>query len=66
VIGWRNLSVLGGTLRSTFGYVDGKAPQDTAFHAALEAELARMNSFLGLANASANGQSARENGTGVS
>lgn len=61
VIGWGNLSVLDGTLRSTFGYVDGNAPRDTAFHAALEAELARMNSFLGLVNASANGQSAREN-----
>jgi uncharacterized protein YcaQ len=61
VIGWGNLSVLDGTLRSTFGYVDGKAPRDTAFHAGLEAELARMNLFLGLVNASANGQSAREN-----
>ena len=58
VIGWGNLSVLDGTLRSTFGYVDGKAPRDTAFHAGLEAELARMNSFLGLGNAH---KSAREN-----
>jgi len=63
VVGWGNLSVLEGTLRSTFGYVDRNAPRDTAFHAALEAELARMHSFLGLGNeiASANGQSAREN-----
>ena len=60
VIGWANLSVLDGTLRSTFGYVDGKAPPDTAFHAGLEAELARMNSFLGLINPAANRQSARE------
>ena len=61
VIGWGNLSVLDGTLRSTFGHVDGNAPRDTAFHAGLEAELARMNLFLRLGNASANGQSAREN-----
>ena len=61
VIGWGNLSVLDGTLRSTFGHVDGNAPRDTTFHAGLEAELARMNLFLRLGNASANGQSAREN-----
>jgi len=51
VIGWGNLSVLDGTLRSTFGYVDGNAPRDTAFDAGLDAELARMNSFLGLGSA---------------
>ncbi|MCD9088265.1 crosslink repair DNA glycosylase YcaQ family protein [Stenotrophomonas sp. SY1] len=48
VIGWANLSVSGGELRSQFGYVDGAAPRDAAFRSALEAELERMGVFLGL------------------
>jgi uncharacterized protein YcaQ len=48
VVGWGNLSVIEGALRSTFGYIDPNAPRDTAFQAGLEAELARMNRFLGL------------------
>ncbi len=48
VVGWGNLSVIEGALRSEFGYVDRDAPRDPAFHAGLEAELARMNLFLGL------------------
>src|SRR5882672_310026 len=48
VVGWGNLSVIQGALRSEFGYVDRDAPRDPAFHAGLEAELARMNLFLGL------------------
>jgi uncharacterized protein len=48
VVGWGNLSVIEGALRSTFGYVDRNAPRDPAFHAGLEAELARINLFLGL------------------
>ena len=51
VVGWGNLSVVEGVLRSTLGYVDRDAPRDPAFHAGLEAELARMNSFLGLGGA---------------
>jgi uncharacterized protein len=51
VIGWGNLSVTEGSLRSTFGYVDRGAPRDIAFHAGLEAELARINLFLGLGSA---------------
>jgi uncharacterized protein YcaQ len=48
VVGWGNLSVIEGALQSTFGYIDPNAPRDTAFQAGLEAELARMNRFLGL------------------
>jgi hypothetical protein len=33
----------------TFGYSSGRAPRSAAFRAGLEAELARMRTFLGLA-----------------
>jgi uncharacterized protein YcaQ len=49
VIGWGNLSVEAGELRSTFGYVDGRAPAEAGFQQELDAELARMREFLGLA-----------------
>jgi uncharacterized protein len=48
VVGWGNLSVVEGVLRSTFGYVDGNAPRDAAFQAGLEAELAHIRVFLGI------------------
>jgi uncharacterized protein YcaQ len=48
VIGWGNLSVVGGKLVPSFGYVLGRAPRERAFRQALEAELARMETFLGL------------------
>ena len=47
VIGWANLSVVEGELRSTFGYVEGRGPRDSAFSVALEAELERIRTFLG-------------------
>ena len=47
VIGWGNLSVAGTALQATLGYVTGRAPRDRAFAWALEAELARMQAFLG-------------------
>ena len=47
VIGWGNLSVVEGELRSTLGYVDGCGPRDVAFRTALEAELNRIKAFLG-------------------
>jgi uncharacterized protein YcaQ len=46
VIGWGNLTVSGGALRSTFGYSGGEEPRDAAFRDGLEAELARMRTFL--------------------
>ena len=50
VIGWGNLSVADGELRSQLHYVEGQRPTDTVFEAGLEAELARMRVFLGLVN----------------
>jgi hypothetical protein len=47
-IGWGNLTVTEGRLAATFGYIRGRAPRDGAYRSALEAELARMESFLGL------------------
>ena len=48
VIGWGNLSVVDGELRSTFGYVDGRGPGGAAFRTALGAELERVHIFLEL------------------
>ncbi len=47
VIGWGNLSVKNGDLKSEFGYVESP-PSDHAFKRELEAELDRMRAFLGL------------------
>ena len=47
VIGWGNLSVVEGELRSAFGYVVERAKKDVAFLPALEAELERIRIFLG-------------------
>jgi hypothetical protein len=49
VVGWGNLSVENGSLRSSFGYASGVEPGDTAFRAGLAAELERMRVFLGVA-----------------
>jgi uncharacterized protein YcaQ len=49
VIGWGNVTVTDGRLRCAFGYTSGRAPRDAAFRAGLEAELARMRTFLGMA-----------------
>ncbi len=47
VIGWGNLSVKNGELKSEFGYVESP-PRDRAFKRELEAELDRMRAFLGI------------------
>jgi len=47
VIGWGNLSVKNGELKSEFGYV-GTQPRERAFKRELEAELDRMRDFLKL------------------
>jgi uncharacterized protein YcaQ len=47
VIGWGNLSVKKGELKSEVGYVES-APRDRAFKRELGAELDRMRAFLGL------------------
>jgi uncharacterized protein YcaQ len=48
VIGWANLSVKNGELKSDFGYVASGPPRDRAFKRELEVELNRMRAFLGL------------------
>jgi uncharacterized protein YcaQ len=47
VIGWANLSLKDGELRSEFGYA-GSQPRDRSFKRELAAELNRMRFFLGL------------------
>jgi uncharacterized protein len=51
VIGWANLSVTDGELRSDVGYVAGRPPADSGFAREVEAELARMRVFLRLPQA---------------
>jgi uncharacterized protein YcaQ len=51
IVGWGNLAVIEGTLRSSFGYSDRKEPKDAAFRRELAAELARMRAFLALERA---------------
>jgi len=53
VIGWANLSVASGRLVPSFGYVEGTAPKSPAFRRALDAELARLEIFLGLSESGA-------------
>jgi uncharacterized protein len=47
VIGWVNLSLKNGDLRSEVGYVAARPPRDRTFGRALEKELDRMRFFLG-------------------
>jgi uncharacterized protein len=48
VIGWGNLTVKNGALKSELGYIDAHPPRDRAFPRELEAELERMRGFLRL------------------
>jgi len=48
VIGWGNLSVKNGELKSEFGYVESHPPRERAFRRELDAELDRMRAFLNL------------------
>ena len=48
VIGWANLSVENGRLKSVFGYIKSRAPNDRSFRRELEAELDRTRSFLSI------------------
>ena len=47
VIGWGNLSVKNGELKSEFGYIKSP-PRDRTYQRELDAELARMRTFLSL------------------
>jgi len=48
VIGWGNLTVSDGKLKSIFGYASGAAPAEPEYRRELRAELARMSVFLGI------------------
>ena len=48
MVGWGNLSVADGALKTEFGFVTGHAPRARGFAHGLEAEVARMRAFLGL------------------
>jgi uncharacterized protein YcaQ len=48
VIGWGNVSVREGKLDFAFGSFDSQPKRDRVFNRELEAELARMEAFLGL------------------
>ena len=48
VVGWGNLCVENGSLRSSFGYSSGVEPSDAGFRTGLAAELDRMRLFLGV------------------
>ncbi len=48
VIGWANVTAVNGDLQVQCGYVNGRAPRERAFKAALEAECDKMRTFLGL------------------
>ena len=47
MVGWANTAVEGGRLVVTFGYVNGR-PNEKAYYAAAEREVARLAAFLGL------------------
>ena len=46
IVGWGNLSAVGGKLVRSFGYAAGRMPRDPAYRPALEAELERIRTFL--------------------
>jgi uncharacterized protein len=48
VVGWANLSLEKGRLKSEFGYVESRSPRDRSFKGELEAELDRMKFFLSI------------------
>lgn len=49
IVGWANVSMKGSALHASFGYVEGRAPEEPAFRRELDAELERMRRFLGAA-----------------
>ena len=49
VIGWGNVALTADGLQADLGYVAGRAPRDRSFKRALEEELERLRTFLGVA-----------------
>jgi uncharacterized protein len=47
VIGWGNLAVVDGRLVPKLGFTSGRAPKEPSFRRELDAELERMQAFLG-------------------
>jgi uncharacterized protein YcaQ len=47
VVGWGNLSMVDGRLMSSISFVSGRAPKDPAFRRERDAELERIETFLG-------------------
>jgi uncharacterized protein len=52
IIGWGNVSVVGGVVQADLGYVSGRRPRERAFVNALDEELVRLRAFLGLGDVS--------------
>lgn len=48
IIGWGNLTVEDGRLQPEFGFISGAPPRDRRFRRALDEELEKIGSFLGL------------------
>lgn len=46
VIGWANVSVRGGTMNASLGYVAGQPPRDRSFRREIDTELERVRAFL--------------------
>jgi uncharacterized protein YcaQ len=46
VVGWANLALVDGELRPAFGYIAGAPPRERMFARELEAEVARIRTFL--------------------
>ena len=46
VVGWGNVAMKDGALHASFGYVAGRAPDETAFRRELDTELERLRRFL--------------------
>ena len=50
VIGWSTITMKDGTLRPELGYVASRPPRERAFRRALDEEIGRLRSFLGLSS----------------
>ena len=51
VVGWGNVAVVAGALEYALGYPGARAPAGTRYRGALEAEMDRLRTFLGLGRA---------------
>ena len=56
IVGWGNVSMKGTELHATFGYVGDSPPRDRAFASALDDEISRMRTFLGVGSERSRGE----------